>query len=283
MWVKGTSGEKINYNAKRFGSGGDAFGTATTHTFSGEWERIDDVFVATDANTKGGMMLVNIASGENKSTASEFLTWGYQVERVTGTTETLAKTYGKVSSYIPNYGKSAGQQRVGERMKQTDVDDTGLIFTETGNGEGTLFVDIEGLNNNSVQWHIAKNDNYEALRIHINQNDQFNVFKRRNNTQSTVITINSTHVNNGGGTDIESDGRTKAAISWKGTDLKVAINDAAFDSTTTTAVPAIDSEIAPALNTLERPNHTSAMVSTNELRVYDKQLTLAELQTLTAI
>lgn len=291
MWVKGTSGEKINYNAKRFGSGGDAFGAATTHTFSGEWERIDDVFVATSTdpndpdagNTKGGMMLVNIVSGEKRSTASEFLTWGYQVERVTGTTAALAKAFGRVSSYIPNYGKSAGQERLAERMRQTDVNDTGLIFTETGNGEGTLFVDIENLNNNSVQWHVAKNDNSEAIRIYINQNDQLNIFKRRNNTQSTVKAFTSTNVTDAGGTAIDSDGRSKVAISWKGTDLKVAINGAAFDSTTTVAVPAIDSEIAPALNTVERPNHTSAMVSTNELHVYDKQLTLSELETLTAI
>ena len=287
VFVKGTKGQKINYNAKRFGSGGDAFGTATTHTFSGEWERIDDTFVATSTdpndpdagNTKGGLMLVSIATGANKSTADEFLMWGAQVERTQGTTSALAKAYAIVTPYIPCYGTSVTRSGCRLQTSSSNIQTDGYITSS----QGTLYTDTLAVSGNAVMWHVEKQDLSEGLRIYLSTNNSVYVFHMTGGSQNNLVQIPAGDVETAGGTKTNYRQRTKIAFSWNGTDLRVGVNGAAFDSTTTPAIPAINAAIAPALDSLDRPNFNNAHVVTNELALYDKQLSIADLKTLTTI
>ena len=287
VFVKGTKGQKINYNAKRFGSGGDAFGTATTHTFSGEWERIDDTFVATSTdpndpdagNTKGGLMLVSIASGAKKSTGDEFLLWGAQVEQTQGTTSALAKDYAIVTPYIPCYGTSVTRSGCRLQTSSSNLQTDGYITSS----QGTLYTDTLAVSGNAVMWHVEKQDLSEGLRIYFSTNNSVYVFHMTGGSQNNLVQIPAGDVETAGGTKTNYRQRTKIAFSWNGTDLRVGVNGAAFDSTTTPAIPAINAAIAPALDSLDRPNFNNTHVVTNELALYDKQLSLADLRTLTTI
>lgn len=100
FFVKGTPGETIRYQVKRFGTGDGSFGDQTTGTLDGTWQRmITEPVTLASNNTRVGIMIQK----NTLSTANDILLWGGQIEEGSFAT-----------SYIPNHGLSAGVTRPNE-------------------------------------------------------------------------------------------------------------------------------------------------------------------------
>jgi hypothetical protein len=86
-YVKGTSGETMSYQFKRI-TGTYVGAPKVRHTFSGEWERLDDEFTTLADTEKVGFHFTN-----DSDTADSIYIWGMQIEKGSFAT-----------SYIPTYG-----------------------------------------------------------------------------------------------------------------------------------------------------------------------------------
>ena len=112
MYIKGTSGEKIDYQIKRNGNGEFEGSGLETITFDGTWQRITATFTNDTDNDQAGIFLTNRAS----TTADKVLIWGRQIEEGPNAT-----------SYIPTYGST--DTRVIDQV--TDLDMTKLDLGTT--------------------------------------------------------------------------------------------------------------------------------------------------------
>ena len=90
VYVKGTSGETMSYQFKRT-AGTSVSAPKERHTFSGEWERLDQTFTTLSDTSKVGFHFTN-----DSDTADSMYVWGMQIEKGSYAT-----------SYIPTYGSSA--------------------------------------------------------------------------------------------------------------------------------------------------------------------------------
>lgn len=170
------------------------------------------------------------------------------------------------TSYIPNYGASGGATRNVEQTDVSNLQSNGII-TDT---QGTFFIDVPDYSTTAVQWDLMSSNFYFALRAAFFANTM-TVYKRVLNTQSNIRNINSSDV-----PSLATTKRRKLALSWNGTSLITSINGISFDDT-------IDSSIAPELDKIRRANWTSTKVSTDQILMFDKQLTKEELNELTSI
>ena len=84
-------------------------------------------------------------------------------------------------------------------------------------------------------------------------------------------------------TGLPANGQRKVAVAWNGTSVKVGINGVYYDSTTTPAVSAMDSDIAADLQVITRANNTGMQCDVNSIVLFNSQLTQSQLESLTAL
>jgi hypothetical protein len=114
-YVKGTSGETMSYQFKRIT--GDYVGASKVrHTFSGEWERLDQTFTTLSDTEKVGFHFTN-----DSDTADSIYIWGMQIEKGENNVDAYP------TSYIPTYG--ASDTRAAEVCETIDDLDIGNSYT----------------------------------------------------------------------------------------------------------------------------------------------------------
>lgn len=122
MYIKGTSGEKIDYQLKRNGSGEFEGSGLDTVTFDGTWQRITSTFTNDTDNDQAGFFLAKRAS----TTADKVLIWGRQIEEGPNAT-----------SYIPTYGASG--TRANDLVTDLDMTKLDLGTTCSVYWEGEIY------------------------------------------------------------------------------------------------------------------------------------------------
>jgi hypothetical protein len=115
VYVKGTSGETMSYQFKRI-TGSSVFAQRARHTFSGEWERLDQTFTTLADTEKVGFHFTN-----DSDTADSMYIWGMQIEKGENNVDAYP------TSYIPTYG--AQDTRAFETCETIDDLDIGNSFT----------------------------------------------------------------------------------------------------------------------------------------------------------
>jgi len=227
----------------------DTNNTSTTINITTEWQRFE---ITAESTSTTGRMYVQLASN---SSDNEMDIYGAQLEEGSYST-----------SYIPNHGTSGGATRAVEQADVSNLQSNGII-TDT---QGTFFIDVPDYSTSAVQWDVLSSDFYFSLRAAFFVSN-VSVYERILNTQSTIRTISPSDVARLGTTT-----RRKLALSWNGTSLITSINGTSFDDT-------IDSTLASQLDKIRRANWTTTKVSTDQILMFDKQLTKEELNELTSI
>ena len=162
-YVKGVQGEIV-----RFGIG-STIATGSLFTFNGEWQRIE---YTTSSATQ------IFFSNYNGANTSDFEVFGLQLEQGSYAT-----------SYIPNFGNSAGATRSADSSSQTPP--SGII----GQTEGTLFIHLKDLKFNLLGTNLSTII-LDAGLYYTNSigfasqvNGDIRVSKYTSGTQSTIDTI----------------------------------------------------------------------------------------------
>ena len=240
----GGSGTRTNKFAKDYGDG---------------WWRIGFTF---EADGTAGSFEIDV-DRENANHTTSIETWGWQLEQTILNTGTFGAGY--VTSYIPNFGASAGVTRNTEIMRIEKLQEKGLITNE----QGTVFVDYDQWCTSAVHWDVrgpAGHIQY-SLRMHVSSYTGSFQFQYKSPDTGQVL-IKSF--------DGLTGDRRKAAMSWNRDTIVVSVNG----SSLTTSIP---SDIAENLNRFQRANNSSTMASPRSILIFDKQLSESELNELTTI
>lgn len=122
MYIKGTSGEKIDYQIKRNNAGGFEGSDIETVTFDGTWQRLTATFTNDTDNDQAGFFLTK----RDSTTADKVLIWGRQIEEGPNAT-----------SYIPTHG--ATDTRVADDVTTFDMTKLDLGTTCSVYWEGEIY------------------------------------------------------------------------------------------------------------------------------------------------
>lgn len=122
MYIKGTSGEKIDYQIKRNNAGGFEGSDIETVTFDGTWQRLTATFTNDTDNDQAGFFLTK----RDSTTADKVLIWGRQIEEGPNAT-----------SYIPTHG--ATDTRVADDVTAFDMTKLDLGTTCSVYWEGEIY------------------------------------------------------------------------------------------------------------------------------------------------
>jgi len=122
LYIKGTSGEKIDYQIKRVNEGDFIGSDLETVTFDGTWQRITATFTNRTDNDQAGLFLTK----RDSSTADKVLIWGRQIEEGPNAT-----------SYIPTHG--ATDTRVNDVVTDFDMTKLDLGTTCSVYWEGEIY------------------------------------------------------------------------------------------------------------------------------------------------
>lgn len=258
-WASGSAGADIAVDDDHGGNG------TRTNKFAKDygdgWWRIGFTFTAD--GTAGSFEIDVDRDEDSDDDTTSIETWGWQLEQ-TITTNSTVHGAPYVTSYIPNFGASAGATRVGDFMRVQDMKENGLIDQE----QGTVFVDYDQWCTTAVHWDLRGNDGavVYSLRMHASAVDKFQFqYKNPDDGQRHIRTFTSLT-----GT------RRKGAMSWNGDKLIISCNGNSF----TTSIPP---NIALNINRFQRSNNTSTMASPRSILIFDKQLSESELNDLTTI
>ncbi len=258
-WASGSAGADIAIDNDHGGSG------TRTNKFAKDygngWWRIGFTFEAD--GTSGSFEIDVDRDDDSDDDTTSIETWGWQLEQTILTSGSFGAPY--VSSYIPNFGASAGATRNTEIMRIEGLQDKGLITNE----QGTVFVDYDQYCTTAVHWDVRGplGAVQYSLRMHVSSLVGSFQFQYKSPYTGQVL-IKSF--------DGLTGDRRKAAISWNRDTIVVSVNG----SSLTTSIP---SDIAENLNRFQRANTNSTMASPRSILIFDKQLSESELNELTTI
>ena len=225
-------------------------------TLSNGWFRCSFTSKSVAIAGSGGRLFIQTSVGNNVSyqgdgTSGVYI-FGAQVE---------AQSY--ATSYIPNYGESAGVTRLAESCSQTPPD--GVI----GQTEGTMFIDVTGKTQvNSARYIAIGNIGDATNRLLIYQ-------------YSNLI-----NVYNGAGTPFNitynpPSGRLKMALAYSVGDYAFYVNGVQVFTNSNNAVPTC-SKVSFGMNEITGQLIIPS-IGYNETKLYNTRLSNSELQTLTTI
>ena len=215
-----------------------------------EWTRFEYTVLMTSGSANAGIEIPDPAV-----TGDEVLVWGWQVEALSYAT-----------SYIPNYGTSAGVTRNADQVTDSgDVND----FNST---EGVLMVEIAALANDLTRRNIAVSDGTGNNMIQLYYNPISNGF------QGLVKSAGATSVNIFPTlSDITQ--INKIVFKWKVNDFALWINGFEVGTDTSGATPIGLNE----LNFTEGDGVSNPFYGkTKQLQVFKSALTSLEIETLTS-
>ena len=257
-WASGSAGADIAVDDDHGGSG------TRTNKFAEDygngWWRIG--FTFTPDGTAGSFEIDIDRDGDSDDDTTSIETWGWQLEQTILNTGSFGASY--VSSYIPNFGASAGATRNTEVMRIEQIQEKGLITNE----QGTVLVDYDQSCTTAVHWDVRGPSGHVqySLRMHTSTTSAFQFqYKSPDTGQVHIKTFSS----------LTGD-RRKGAISWNRDTIIVSANGSSF----TTSIP---SDIAENLNRFQRANNSSTMTNPRSILIFDKQLSESELNELTTI
>ena len=252
-------------------------GTEEIINYGNGWYRVEingKEGLANNDTENLNFFFIEDASGTTTSytgdTSKGLLFYGLQIEGGTSNTNKYC------TSYIPCHGVAT--ERTGDTLilgkSGATLQDGGFITSSAG----TLFIDTPA-NGYGVATHVhwdLKHVTNGHHRIRIYFQSETSVAIRQTDSdqvQTALLTV----------TGLPANGQRKVAVAWNGTSVKVGINGVYYDSTTTPAVSAMDSDIAADLQVITRANNTGMQCDVNSIVLFNSQLTQSQLESLTAL
>ena len=244
IYIKGIKDETI-----KFGKGSNV-SVGSLFTLSGEWQRLEYY----NSTTSDYLLTLSTYSG---ATAREVYIFGAQVEVLSYAT-----------SYIPNFGQSAGETRAAESC-------FGAGTSSTFNSEeGTIYFEGSALSNDLTNRIMSINNGTSNYYVWLQ-------YKSTSNTIRCVYGFLGVNQADFSTTIADVTLNTKIAMTWKVNEFKFFINGIKIAEDLLGSVMP-----AGTLNRIElkRYNGLSPFyANTKDIRVFKEALTDAQLQTLTTL
>ncbi|MDB4635040.1 hypothetical protein OAE62_00855, partial [bacterium] len=137
IYIKGTAGQTIRVQAKRYT--GDFSGSGTqTITFDGTWQRVTNLAWTSASNNTNALIVIK---NEYGTTADEVYLWGAQIEEGSESTS-LIPTSGAPASrttFSDFYNQSEGTLYVEYEPRFTNVTNSALFFFSDGGSQNRIF------------------------------------------------------------------------------------------------------------------------------------------------
>lgn len=252
VYVKGTPGETMSYQFKRI-TGNYVGAPKVRHTFSGEWERLDQTFTTLADTEKVGFHFTN-----DSDTADSICIWGMQIEQSDFAT-----------SYIPTYG-----------TQDTRGYDNANFDYDAATDAWTIYMDVSNMNVNgasSNQGHMKfkgqDNNTVDALFF-------FGTCFGYKTTDTSAPAYPNKYICSGLGVS-GSVFNGKWAVTYDGaTTMKVYVDGSLYS--TKTDVDPTPTRGIQSFQLQYNSNDSNTRRSIREFKIYNEELSQTEAEALTA-
>ena len=233
-------------------------GVGSIESFSNDWFKCTRSFTATATVTSQFIVqaFINNGSGifyQGDGTSGIYI-WGAQFEQLSYAT-----------SYIPNFGQSAGVTRAAETCFGAG---TASTFNST---EGVLYAEISALSDDVINRRIAISGVASTEFIYIYFSSTSTLSVRLQVGGVNEFTYNHT---------VDITQNNKVAFKWKLNDLSMYVNGVEVAQSNSSPVPAVNSLVSINFSSFSSDNFYG---NTKDIRVFNEALTDLQLQKLTTL